>query len=359
MNEFVSGADYNIKENYNLFLLVDMDYFYVACEIRRNKSLEGKPVAVFHAVGERGAILTSNYEARKMGIKSGMSLSKARSVPGVIFINADMDYYLKTSNEIFSFLKGFGELEQVSVDEGFILIKGNYEKAYELAESIKQNIKEKFDLPCSIGISYNRVMAKLACEFAKPNGIFVIRRSEAQEFLKDVEVSKLYGVGEKTTKILNSLGVYKVKDLFSIDPSLLRSKLGDKASSYLFLLAKGEDPYKYNKEEIPKSISTINTLEKDLDKEEILEIVFSMVYELSSELQTNNLVSKTVTVRAVYEDFDNQSVSFSLNFYTNDYKKLFEVAKQLVNKLDNKKIRKIGVGFSNLKKLTEESLKNY
>lgn len=348
MNDFVNASEYNPEEKYNLFLLVDMDYFYAACEIRRNPKLKDKPVAVYHSVGERGAILTANYIARKLGIKSGDSLSKAKKVKGLVLIEADMEYYKKVSNEIFRFLKGFGEVEQVSIDEGYILFHGTYEEAFELAKTIQEAIYQKFSLPCSIGIGYNRVIAKIACEYAKPNGIKMVRRSEGEEFMKNVEVDKMYGVGEKTTKLLNEIGIYKGEDILKADPSKLREVLGDRTASMLYLLAKGEDPYKYSKREFPKSIGVIRTLEEDKNKDEILELVLAMVYEISAEMQTNDIFGKTLTLKVIYSDFENRSYSKSLSEYTNDFEKFAEIAKELLSEVEEKKIRRVGITISNL-----------
>ncbi len=348
--EFIPANEYKSEEKGNIFILVDMDYFFAAAEIARNKELKGKPLAIIHSVGEkRGVVLTSTYDARELGIKSGTPLVKAKQLgkDKVTFIEADINYYRELSKKIFSFLSGFAPLEQVSIDEGYLILNTTWDNAKDIAESIQAELKEKFDIPCSIGISYNRILAKMACEAAKPGGIKVVKRNEAKEFLKDMKIEKLYGVGKKTAEQLKSLGINYVKDLWNFDPSKLREILGKNAAK-LLLISKGEDPFKYS-EKLPKGISTEKTLPEDtIDKDSLIPLVYSMCLQLSQELEANNLLAKTISVKVIYYDFENRTLSKTLNHQTCASDEIFNAAKDLLEKLLVKKIRKVGVRVSNI-----------
>lgn len=340
-----------------IILLIDMDYFFAACEELRHPEIKGKPVIVgFDPKGGkgRGVVSTCNYEARKLGIHSAMPISMAyRLKPDAIFFPIDYEYYEKVSHTIMNLIKTYSqECEQVSVDEIYIDISSkvkDYAEATRYAWEIKDNIKAELGLPCSIGISTNKLMAKMACEAAKPNGVKVIKKEEAKEFLRDMPIGKLHGVGRKTEERLKAMGFEKIGDIADYNPSKLANI--SRASGYdIYKSANGIDESEVLQDLEVKSIGRERTFDDDTTNRQIIEDkIREVTNEVFIELSTKKLYFKTITIKIRYYDFTEHLKSKSLFYYSNDKQIIVNTATKLFENFaeDGKKIRKIGVRVSN------------
>ncbi len=352
-----------------IIMLVDMDYFFAACEELRRPEIKGKPVIVGadpKGGKGRGVVSTCNYEARKYGIHSGMPISIAYKIKSdAIFLPVDEKYYYDISAKIMNILKSFAsKFEQISVDEAFLDVTDKvegYESALSYAAKIKEKIWSETKLPCSVGIGENKLLAKTACEAAKPNGIKLIKESEAKEFLAKLPIGKLYGIGKKTEEKLVSLGYKTVGDLQKADINKLIGLFGAFGGE-LYRHANGIDYDEVNESYEVKSIGREHTFEMDTtNKEEIIEALKKCATEVVEDLRKQNLSFKTVTIKIRYSDFTEHIKSKSLKHYSNALEDIENNAIELFEDyaLEGEEIRKVGVRVSGLlqyrgqKRLTE------
>ena len=199
-----------------IILHVDMDAFFAAVEQVDNPKLKGKPVIV-GGVSERGVVSTCSYEARKYGVRSAMPIFIAQKLcPHGIYLKVRYYRYKEISNKIFTIFKEITPLvEPLSIDEAFLdLSESKFNDGLEAAQYIKRRVFQEVGLTLSIGISYNKFLAKLASDWNKPNGIKIITKEMIPDVLKPLPVSKIYGLGEKSVKKLNNMGMFKVDDLY-------------------------------------------------------------------------------------------------------------------------------------------------
>lgn len=340
-------------------LLVDMDYFFAACEELRNPSLKDKPVVVGadpkNGYG-RGVVSTCNYIARRYGIRSGMPISIAYKLKSdAIFLPVDEKYYEDVSSKIMSLLKSFAsKFEQVSIDEAFLDISdkvSSYDEAYEYAKKVKDSVREKFNLPCSVGIGPNKLIAKMACEAAKPNGIKLVREEDSKEFLAPLPIEKLYGIGKKSAEKLKEMGFKTVGDLANANKQLLINEFGAFGLE-IYEHANGVDEEEVNENYEIKSIGREYTFERDTDdKEEIKRKFSELADEVINDVLKHGFYFKTVTIKLRYESFDEHLHSKSLGYYTQDKNTLEKAGIELFeSNATGEKIRKVGLRVSTLMK---------
>ncbi len=340
-----------------IIFLIDMDYFFAACEELRHPEIKGKPVIVgFDPKGGkgRGVVSTCNYEARKFGIHSAMPISMAYKLkPDAIFLPIDYAYYENVSQKVMDLIKRYStEFEQVSVDEIYIDVSDkvqDYSGAIKYANEIKENIKSELGLPCSIGISSNKLMAKTACEAAKPNGVKVIRQEEAKEFLKNMPIGKLHGVGKKTEERLRAMGFDKIGDVAASNPSKLSNAFGSLGYE-IYKNANGIDDSEISQDLEVRSIGRERTFDEDTtDKQLIEDKIKGMADEVFTEIMEKSIYFKTVTIKIRYYDFVEHLKSKSIHHYSNDKRIIIDTAINLFENFSNsgKKVRKIGIRVSN------------
>ena len=211
-----------------------MDHFYTAVEQRERPEVKGKPVIVGADPKEgkgRGVVSTSSYEARKAGVRSGMPISQAwRLCPEAVYLPPNFPLYIRVSGEIMEIAHAYADkFEQWGIDEAFLDVSSkviDYVEAEVLARKLKHEIEEKTSLTCSIGIGPNKLVAKVASDFQKPDGLTVVREEEVETFLAPLPVRKLLWVGRKTEAKLKALGVNTIGDLAHYDASMLTSMFG-------------------------------------------------------------------------------------------------------------------------------------
>lgn len=342
-----------------IIMLVDMDAFYTSCEEVRNPKLRGKPVAVGadpKGGQGRGVLSTANYEARKYGLNSAMPISIAyRKCPDCIFLPVDMDYYVEVSSRIMQILKKYADkFEVVSVDEAYLDIssKGTLEKAKEIAYKIKKEVWEKEKLTCSVGIGPNKLIAKMAADHKKPNGLTIVTDSGIHKFLNPLPARKLHGVGPKTEARLKEIGIEIVGQLAKTSLKTLKAFFGQSFGSYLHEASHGIDESPVVEEWTAKSVGRQVTFEKDTkDKGQIHQVMDEIIDDSFSQLKEQEFKTyKTVTIKVRYEDFETKTKAFTLKDKAFTAEPAKSVAKNLLKEFlkSEKKIRLVGISLSKL-----------
>jgi DNA polymerase IV (DinB-like DNA polymerase) len=336
---------------------MDMDHFYTAVEEREHPEFKGKPVVVGSDPKEgkgRGVVSTSNYEARKAGVRSGMPISRAwKLCPEAIYLPPNFPLYIKVSKEIMEIAQKYADkFEQWGIDEAFLDVSAkvkDYAEAEAVATQIKREISKKEQLTCSIGIGPNKLIAKTASDYQKPDGLTLVKENEAEAFLAPLPVRKLLWVGRKTEAKLKEMGINTIGDLARYDPTALTEKFGVMGTQ-MHLMARGIDRSEVETRTEVKSISHETTFEEDTDDTEaVLKALGALAADVSREVTEQKLFYKTVTVKFRYENFETHTRSKTLAFMTNRLQDLEKTAKELLKAYlrNDRKIRLIGVRVSN------------
>jgi DNA polymerase IV (DinB-like DNA polymerase) len=349
-----------MSEKKRIIFHMDMDHFYTAVEEREHPEYKGKPVVVGADPKEgkgRGVVSTSNYEARKAGVRSGMPISRAwKLCPEAVYLPPNFPLYIKISNEIMDIARKYADkFEQWGIDEAFLDVSArvkDYAEAEALAKQIKREIREKEHLTCSIGIGPNKLIAKIASDYQKPDGLTIVKESEAEAFLAPLAARKLLWVGRKTEAKLKTMGINTISDLARYDPTVLAEKFGVMGTQ-MHLMARGIDRSEVEARTEVKSISHETTFEEDTaDADTVLRALAALSEEVCREVLNQNLFFKTVTVKLRYENFETHTRSKTLAFMTNRSQDLKKTAKELLQTYlrSDRKVRLIGVRVSNFVK---------
>ena len=347
------------KKRERIIFHVDMDHFFTAVEEREQPEFKGKPVVVGADPKEgtgRGVVSTSNYEARKYGVKSGIPIARAwRLCPHAVYLPTNYRLYKKVSAQIMTIMRSYADkFEGWGFDEAFLdvtqRIKGDYKKAEKLARQIKKDIYKKESLTCSIGVGPNKLVAKIGSDFKKPDGLTVVQPEEAKTFLAPLNVRRLLWVGKKTEAKLNNMGIKTIGDLANYDASVLVEKFGV-AGTQLYLSAQGIDNSEIQEQWERKSMSREITFDEDTsDNDLIFETLDAIAEDLHQELVASNFTFKTTTIKIRYENFETHTHGKTLRFFTDRLKDIKRSSRELV--LDylhpDRKVRLIGVRLSNL-----------
>jgi len=337
---------------------VDMDQFFAAVEEREHSEIKGKPVIVGadpKGGKGRGVVSTCNYEARKYGVRSGMPISKAwKLCPQAVFLPVNYRLYMQTSASIMDILsKHADKFESWGIDEAFLDVSSkvkDYEDARKLALEIMMEILEKEKLTCSIGVGPNKLVAKTASDFQKPDGLTVVEEKDVKTFLSPLDIDKLLWVGKKTARKLNKLGIRTIGDLANYDPSVLVEKFGVMGTQ-LYLFAQGIDRSEVGLRGVVKSIGRNVTFEKDTSNWDfVFQTLDKLCEEVFKEVKQYNFLFKTVTVTVRYENFETHTHSKTLPFLTNRLSDFEKTAHELMQPYlrPERKIRLIGARVSNL-----------
>jgi len=339
-----------------IILHLDMDHFYTAVETREDPGLQGKPVVVGadpKGGQGRGVVATSNYEARKSGVRSGMPISRAwKLCPEAVYLPPNFPLYIRVSGEIMAIARRYADkFEQWGIDEAFLDVSSrvkDFAEAESLARQLKQEIQEKEKLTCSIGVGPNKLVAKIASDYQKPDGLTVVKAEDVEKFLSPLPVRKLLWVGNKTEERLKALGVSTIGDLAHFDPAVLTEMFGV-AGTQMFLMAHGVDRGEVEERGEVKSISHESTFEEDVgDVSTVLETLDALADNVAKETKEQRLFFKTVTVKVRYENFETHTRSKTLPFMTNRSQDLKKTARELLFPYlsPERRIRLIGVRVS-------------
>jgi DNA polymerase IV (DinB-like DNA polymerase) len=347
-----------MAEKARIIFHLDMDHFYTAVEERERPEIRGKPVIVGadpKGGKGRGVVSTSNYEARKVGVRSGMPISQAwRLCPEAVYLPPNFPLYARVSNEIMQIARGYADkFEQWGIDEAFLDVSSrakDFAEAEASAMRLKQEIKQKEGLTCSIGVGPNKLIAKVASDFEKPDALTVVREEESEFFLAPLPVRKLLWVGRKTEAKLKALGVNTIGDLARFDAEALKSMFG-MMGWQLHLMARGLDDSPVKEREGIKSTSHETTFEEDTaDPAVILKALDDLCRDIINEIESQHLLFKTVTLKIRYQNFETHTKSRTLPFLTNRLYDLQKTEKELISDYlrRNRRVRLIGVRVSSL-----------
>ena len=346
-------------------MLADFDYFFAQCEELRNPAIKDKPVVVGVYSGrteDSGAVSTSNYVARRYGVKSGIPLFLAkRNLEGTdaVFFPVDHNYYEQISNRVMQILRAYASsLEQVSIDEAYLdvtlQVADSFDKAHLYAQKIKQDIKTQIGLSLSIGVGPNKLVAKIACDNQKPDGLTLIRPKEAVAFLAPLSVNRLLGVGKKTFDRMEQMGIKTIGDLAQFDIQRLFEVFGKTLGLYFHNAANAIDNEPVVEQGEAESISKIGTLKQDTHNFELLSQKTDELAEtVHKEIAEKGYSFKTISLYIVNVDLLNKSRSITLEQPAKDKDVIKRNVRLLLEKyliespLD---IRRVGVKVSGFSK---------
>lgn len=343
-----------------MFLHIDMDAFFASIEQAVNPHLKGQPLIVGSRANKYHTVVcAASYEAKTLGIDSGMNTREAfRLCPQAKFVAANSARYIFTSEQIFELLKDFSpNLEYVSVDEFLIGLEGPKEvfaDLIELVHKIKQAIKDRFFITCSIGIAPTRILAKLASKLDKPDGLMVIEPKDIPDVFKGLPVEALCGIGPSLKARLNPLGILTLKDLFEASKQFLTSHFG-KVGSWLYEAVRPNKDFPValfnTPNEPPKSIGHSYTLARETSNNETIFAWIRLLSEMvSARLRQENLEAKTVHLYLLNLN-ENRGFSRQKTFSqaTSDGYELYSRCRAIIapNKGINFRVRAIGVTSSN------------
>ena len=332
---------------------IDMDAFFASIEQRDNEAYRGQPLAVGYPEA-RGVVAAASYEARKFGVRSAMpSTTALKKCPQLIFVPPRFEVYKSVSAQIMDIFLDYTELvEPLSLDEAFLDVTENRKQissATMIAQEIKQRIREQTGLNASAGVSFNKFLAKIASDYNKPDGLFVIRPQEAEKFVETLKIEQFFGVGKVTAQKMHSLGIYTGTDLKMHEEAELVRLFG-KAGHQYYLNARGLDNHLVKPDRILKSVSAESTFEHDKDSVLHLQLeLYQVALELMRRIEKKEFYGRTVTVKIKFADFRIITRSRSLTTPVKDFQQLWTTAKSIFRNTDlcGQQVRLLGLGVSN------------
>ncbi len=348
-------------------LHVDLDAFYAAVEQRDKPSLRGKPVVV-GGTGGRGVVATASYEARRFGVRSAMSTAEARArCPHAAFLVGRFDAYRATSAAIMTTLRSLSLLvEPLSLDEAYVDLSAGREKSdltstelVGIGQELKRSVEQVTGgLTASVGIGSSKLVAKIASELRKPDGLVVVAPGQEQDLLRPMPVGVLPGVGPATAERLRRIGVHTVAQLEQVSEKELIRTVGQVHGASLYSLARAHDPRPVVAEREAKSISVEDTFEHDLvDPVLLASIVDRHARSVCQRLAKARLSGRTVTLKVRQHDFTTSTRSASLIGPTDKAAVVSRIARGLLEDIDTSGgVRLLGVGVSGLADWIQDDL---
>jgi len=336
---------------------IDLNAFYASAEQARHPEYKDKPLVVA-GDSRRGIVTTASYQARQYGIHSAMPLFKAKELcKDLINVPVDHAYYRELSNIFFKVIASYSDIIEVaSIDECYVDVSENLENStnaediLNLAKQIQDDVYKAIDIHCSIGVSPNKFLSKMASDMKKPNGITIITKQNLKEVLWVLPINKMFGIGKKTAPKLIELGILTIGDLAKYENfDKAKSILGKNTLIYHYR-ANGVDPSKINIDHNTlKSVGHSTTLPKDTsDEDEIKDLLKDLSRRVSLRASRRDLVSKNISITLKYTRFESVVRSISIDEYTNDYETILSNALILFERhFENKPIRLAGVSLNN------------
>ncbi len=342
-------------DDWRRILHCDMDCFYAAVHVRDDPSLEGRPVVVGGDPDSRGVVAAANYESRRYGIHSAMPAAQARRLcPDTVFLKPEFNRYRSESEAIFAIYRLFTPIIQpLSLDEAYLDVTdhlGEFGSATAIAHEIRRRVRDERGLTVSVGVAPNKLVAKIASDHDKPDGLTVVKPSQIEAFLAPLPVRRLHGIGPAGEKALHELGVETVAELRRLSVDRLIERFGHWGRA-LYGFARGEDRRDVHVEQIRKSLSTEHTFDENIGSEAAIdEALSSMAVEVSRGLRKREISACTVTVKARYPDFTTVTRSHTLPVPTASSETISACVLELIRATDaaSRSVRLLGVGVSNL-----------
>ncbi len=368
----------------NKIIHVDMDQFFAAVEQRENPELRGKPIAVGHDA-ERGVVSTASYEARWFGVHSAQSIQVAKRLcPQLIIVEPHFQKYKEVSAQLHEIFHDYTDLiEPISLDEAFLDVTENKTMvstnrqgmwAMDIAREIKQRIRETTGLTASAGVSYCKFLAKVASDWRKPDGLTVIHPDRALDFIAQLKIEKIWGIGQKTAEKMHHMGVFTGLDLRNMSLSRLTQEFG-KMGQVFYDFSRGIDNRPVISEWERKSVSCEQTFESDISENAAVTIhLYHTVLELVRRIEKNDFEGRTLTLKvkfahkreqteacfqsaereqtrqyAKYQDFQQITRSITVDHVLRTKDEILPLAKQLMQQVEfhSHPIRLLGLGVSN------------
>lgn len=340
-------------------LLVDLDAFFASVEQLDHPEWRGKPVIVGGSSAARGVVSTCSYEARKYGVRSAMASSVAeRLCPDAIWVIPDHHRYKEVSDRVMSFL--YDEtpyVQQVSIDEAFLDVtpsRINTESPVSVAQRIQQRVAQ-LGVSCSIGVATTKTVAKIASEQGKPKGLTVVYPGTEEQFLRNLPVKEMSGIGSASADALHKFGVRTLGDLAQADDAILTRVFGKNAQLFR-LRAKGQEQASVSVDRVVKSLSHELSFPVDVsERKELLDTLFGLSEKVGRRLRKKGQVGNTVTVKVRFANRQLRSAQEKMELPTNNELVFYPLAERLLDSLWNEgtPVRLIGVGLSGLQYLPE------
>ncbi|HEV8697405.1 MAG TPA: DNA polymerase IV [Candidatus Limnocylindrales bacterium] len=335
-------------------LHVDLDAFFASVEQRDRPELRGKPVIVGGDPRGRGVVSAASYEARRFGVHSAMSLREAvRRCPDGVFLPVDGRRYQQASREVMAILRKFTpQVEPISIDEAFLDVTGSrqlFGDGRAIALAIKAAIREDVDLPVSVGVATTKLVAKIASDLRKPDGLVVVEPGEEAAFLAPLPISRLWGVGEKTARAFADYGVRTIGDLAALSPDLLVRRFGKHGGS-LASRARGVDEDRVHEGDPAKSVGHEHTFDVDTsDRETIERTLLAMSDGVAGRLRSAGVRASTIAVKIRDSSFRTITRQRTLPEPTDMTDPIFRAAVELARpEVRGIRVRLLGVTASNL-----------
>lgn len=337
-------------------LHVDMDAFFTSVEQLDQPALRGRPVMVGGRSG-RGVVAAASYEARQFGVRSAMPAARARKLcPQGVFLPARFDRYREVSAQVFGIFHEYSDqVEGLSLDEAYLDLSDRVEDQVDMLATgrrIKHDIAARIGLTASVGMGQNKLLAKLASDYDKPDGLVLISPDRVQAFLDPLPVRRLPGVGQRSTQRLNDAGILTIGQLRKTAPDLMAALFGSYGAE-LLMRARGIDSRPVRTGRVRRSISQENTLETDLHSPaELKPLIERQAERVAEGLRRRGLYARTVTLKLRSTGFSTITRSESLPGYTRSAQRIAATAWVLLERWSDWRsgfsIRLVGVGVSGL-----------
>ncbi|TWI97094.1 DNA polymerase-4 [Mucilaginibacter frigoritolerans] len=343
------------EKHHRKIIHIDMDAFYASVEQRDNPELRGKALVVGGSPeGRGGVVATASYEARKFGIRSAMPSKQALHLcPHVIFVRPRFAAYKEVSQKIRAIFSRYTDLiEPLSLDEAYLDVtedKLNIGSAIEIAQQIKQAIKDELQLTASAGVSINKFVAKIASDINKPDGLKFIGPSAIEAFMEKLPVEKFFGVGKVTAQKMKNMGIHTGYDLKQLTEDELVKYFG-KAGRFYYQIVRGIDSREVQPHRETKSLAAEDTFAYDLTTIEEMDAELDKIAQtVCNRLQNYQLKGRTITLKIKYSDFKQITRNQSFTSGVNDLETISATAKRLLAATlpEDKKIRLLGISLSN------------
>jgi DNA polymerase-4 len=350
----------NPAQTHRKIIHIDMDAFYASVEQRDNPEYRGKPLVVGGLPeGRGGVVATASYEARKFGIRSAMSSKQALQLcPHALFVRPRFAAYKEVSQKIREIFGRYTDLiEPLSLDEAYLDVtsdKLNIGSAIEIAQQIKQAIKNELQLTASAGVSINKFVAKIASDINKPDGLKFIGPSAIESFMEKLPVEKFFGVGKVTAQKMKNMGLHTGDDLKKLTEAELTKHFG-KAGRFYFNIVRGVDNREVQPHRETKSLAAEDTFAYDLTTIEEMEAGLDKIaITVCNRLQNYQLKGRTITLKIKYSDFKQITRNQSFPAGLNDLETISITAKKLLaaTEPEDKRIRLLGISLSNFAEIT-------
>lgn len=345
-----------------IILHADFDYFFAQCEELRRPELCNRPVVVCVFSGrteDSGVVSTANYAARKYGVKSGIPIRVAKSkladVPDAVFLPLDAAYYLQVSEAAMSVIGPYADrFERVGIDECYLDVSeraGSFEAAKNLAQEIKDDVKKQARLTCSIGVAPNKMLAKIASDLHKPDGLTVIEPGSAAESIAGMDAGRIPGIGPKTSERLGELGVKTIGDLARFDLFRLIEEFGKKTAAYMHNAARGIDNEPVVESGEKQQIMRIATLKSDATgSAEMHPDLYELCQSVFQAAAGKRLSFRIVGILLILDNLDNITRSKTMKVHSSSFESLHLTAKSILDEAMKEagpvKVRRIGVRLS-------------